>query len=90
VTGRHVPADVRRPMAATRSGAALWIACIAGREPAEALDTRDREDLVAELVGRGWSDAEIAVLTRMSTYTTARIRSWLGLPANRPTVEAAA
>jgi DNA-binding NarL/FixJ family response regulator len=90
VTRRYVPADVRRPMAAARSGAALWIACIAGREPAEALDARDREDLVAELVGRGWSDVEIAVLARMSTYTTARIRSRLGLAANRSTVEAAA
>jgi hypothetical protein len=59
---------------AARSGALLWAACCAGREPAESLDPRDREDLVAELVARGWSDVQIAVLTRMSTYTTARIR----------------
>lgn len=63
------------PAAPARSGALLWRACCAGLEPAESLDARDREDLVADLVGRGWSDVEIASLTRMSTYTTARIRS---------------
>lgn len=58
---------------AARSGALLWAACCAGREPAESLDPRDREDLVAELAERGWALLEIAVLTRMSMYTTARI-----------------
>lgn len=60
----------------------MWAACCAGREPAESLDPRDREDLVAALLERGWSDTQIAVLTRMSTYTTARIRVRLGLAAN--------
>lgn len=68
-----VPEQVRRPMSATRSGPLLWAACCAGREPAESLDDRDREDLVAELVARGWSLTEIATLTRMTSYTTARI-----------------
>lgn len=74
MTRRLVPDSVRQPMSAARSGALLWQLCCAGREPAESLDTRDREDLVAALVERGWSDVQIAVLTRMSTYTTARIR----------------
>jgi hypothetical protein len=78
---RPVPEDIHH-IPGARSGVLLWKACCAGREPAEALDTRDREDLVAALVFRGWTDVEIAVLTRMSTYTTARIRSRLGLPAN--------
>lgn len=74
MTRRLVPSQVRQPMSAARSGALLWSACCAGREPAEALDPRDREDLVAALVERGWSDVQVAVLTRMSTYTAARIR----------------
>lgn len=79
---RQVPAEIRQPLAGVRSGQLLWRACCAGREPAESLDPRDREDLVAALVERGWTDVQIAVLTRMSTYTTARIRGRLGLPAN--------
>lgn len=72
---RVVPADlVHAPMSGSRSGPLLWRLCLLGREPAESLHWRDREDLVVGLAGRGWSDVEIAVLTRMSTYTTARIR----------------
>lgn len=78
---RIVPAELRQPVSAARSGQVLWRACCAGREPAESLDPRDREDLVAGLVERGWSDVDIAVLTRMSTYTTARIRHRIGLRA---------
>jgi hypothetical protein len=70
-------------MSGARSGQLLWAACCAGREPAEALDPRDREDLVAALVKRGWTDMEIATLTRMSLYTTARIRHRLVLSPNR-------
>lgn len=76
---RVVPEVLRQATAGARSGQLLWRACCAGREPAEALDPRDREDLVASLVERGWSDVDIAVLTRMSTYTTARIRQRIGL-----------
>jgi hypothetical protein len=89
MTRRPVPAELRQPTSAARSGAILWRACCAGREPAEALDPRDREDLVAVLVGRGWTDTEIAVLTRMSTYTTARIRVRLELAANQAVAVAA-
>jgi hypothetical protein len=60
----------------------LWEACCAGREPAEALDPRDREDLVAGLVECGWTDVEVAVHTRMSTYTAARIRDRVGARPN--------
>lgn len=70
---RGVPSGLLRPVEGTRSGALLWRACLLGKEPAESLDTRDREDLVAELMAQAWSLPEIAALTRMSTYTTARI-----------------
>lgn len=57
-----------------------------GREPAEALDPADRRRLVAELHGLGWADEAIAAHTRMTTYTTARIRDALGLLPNWPRV----
>jgi hypothetical protein len=78
-----VPATLRQPMSGARSGQLLWRACLEGREPAESLHWRDREDLVAGLVGNGWTDREIAALTRMSLYTTARIRHRLVMSANR-------
>lgn len=83
MTRRQVPADLRQPMSGARSGQLLWAACCAGREPAESLDPRDREDLVAGLVERGWTDLEVATLTRMSLYTTARIRHRLVMSPNR-------
>ena len=89
MTRRQIPSPLRRPPG-VRSGQLLWGACCAGREPAEALDPRDREDLVAGLVGLGWTDREIAALTRMTTYTTARIRQRLELPPNEERTGAAA
>lgn len=80
---RKVPSTLRQPMSGARSGQLLWRACFEGREPAEALHWRDREDLVAGLVQAGWTDLEIAALTRMSLYTTARIRRRLVLSPNR-------
>ena len=65
-----------------RSGDALWDACCRGAMPAEALHPRDREDLVYALHERGWSDVEIAVHTRMTVYTTDRIRTRMGLAPN--------
>ncbi|WP_139219612.1 hypothetical protein [Actinopolyspora alba] len=56
-------------------------ACLRGSEPAEALSTTDREHLVRRCCEAGWTDAEIAARTGMTTYTTARIRTRLGLPA---------
>lgn len=79
MTRRAVPASLAVPMSARRSGPLLWRACLLGQEPAESLHPRDREDLVAALVARGWTTAEIATLTRMTTYTTARIRARLEL-----------
>ncbi len=52
-------------------------AALDGREPAEALTTRDRARLVAELTAAGWSVPDIAEHTRQTTYTTARIRDRL-------------
>ncbi len=56
----------------------------AGREPAEALTGRDRWRLVAELHRAGLSDVEVAAWTRMTLYTTARIRTDMGLSRVAP------
>ena len=62
-----------------------WKQCLAGEEPAEILPPRDREDLVYVLVHElGWTDREVAAHTRMTDYTTARIRDRLGLKPNQP------
>lgn len=53
---------------------------LTGSEPAEALAQADRHRLVAHLHGWGWTDARIAEHTRMTAYTTARIRDHLALP----------
>lgn len=83
----------RRPLSglptAPRSDRELWRACCHGREPAEALDPRDREDLIAGLHGRGWTDQEIAAHTRLTCYTVARIRQRIGLLPNPPAALAA-
>lgn len=78
-----------KPDAAALSRAWLRQACLRGEMPAEVLTTEDREHLVHTLWKRGWTDAEIASHTLMTTYTTARIRSRLKLAAHR-TVEGAA
>ncbi|OLT46478.1 hypothetical protein BJF85_16675 [Saccharomonospora sp. CUA-673] len=44
-----------------------------GDLPAEALTTRERERLVADLAALGWTVPEIAEHTHQTTYTTARI-----------------
>lgn len=67
-----------------------WAAYRAAREgdlPAEALPTHLRWRLVAELHRAGLGDVEIAELTRLSTFTTARIRAGMGLRPNRPRAE---
>ena len=55
----------------------LYERALAGDEPAEALDTDLREQLVATLCARGWDVQRIAAHTRTTTYTTARIRDRL-------------
>jgi len=77
---RRLTAPPARPE--RRSDVGRWRACCAGELPAEALSTRDREDLLAELHGLGWTDREIAEHTRLSTYTTARLLDRLGLAPN--------
>lgn len=62
----------------------LYGRALRGLEPAEALSTADRKRLLAELHGWGWTDAEVAAHTRLTTYTAARIRAALGLLPNRP------
>jgi len=52
---------------------AAYRACLAGDQPAETLQQRQREQLIVQLHARGWTDIEIAAHTRMSTYTVGRI-----------------
>lgn len=59
-----------------------WKGCLSGQIPAEQLPTLEREHLVRLLHRRGWTDLQIAVHTRMTLYTTVRIRERLGLSAN--------
>ncbi|RJQ68099.1 hypothetical protein D5S17_32880 [Pseudonocardiaceae bacterium YIM PH 21723] len=58
-------------------------ACRQGVEPAEILPPLLRQQLVQELHGAGWTDAEIAAHTRLTTYTVARIRARFA-PPNPP------
>jgi len=60
----------------------LYRKCLDGHEPAESLPTLERQRLLLVFHNRGWTDIEIAIHTRMTTYTTARIRTRLGLDAN--------
>lgn len=64
-------------------------AALDGGEPADALTEADRHRLVTQLHAGGWTDVEIARHTRMTTYTTVRIRDdLLGLPVNPGRTEA--
>lgn len=63
-------------------------ACLGGSEPAEALSVKNRERLVGDLWERGLTDTEIAAHTRMTVYTTARIRDRIGLAPLAPEHEA--
>lgn len=87
IHGRPVPP---RPDTRPVLRAHLRARCWAGAEPAEALDTVDREQLITELWAAGWTDVEIASHTRLSTYTTGRIRDRVGLEPNGHTHEGAA
>jgi hypothetical protein len=88
MTRRSIP-EACQPIR-PRAGHRLWVRCWEGREPAEALPTKDREDLVWDMVDQlGWTDHEIAQHTRLTSYTVARIRARLGLPANQPITRAA-
>jgi hypothetical protein len=71
-----------RPDVDMRNVELLLRACRLGTEPAESLPGFARDWLVHELWISGWTDLEIASWTRMTTYTTARIRERLGLAVN--------
>lgn len=81
---RRVPTKTinGRPNSHSSADEHLLRQCLRGKEPAEALQPYARDWLVTDLVGQGWTDLEIATLTRMTDYTTARIRSRLGLTPN--------
>jgi hypothetical protein len=86
----HAETPGTPPRTAPITRARLYRACLAGDLPAEILDDpRDRERLLRELWSCGWTDAEIATHTRMTTYTTGRIRARIGLAA-RPSKRGAA
>ena len=70
-----------------RGDRALYVLARSGRLPADALPTHVRWQLVVDFHSIGWTDVDIAEHTRMTTYTTARIRSSLGLAPNRPRAE---
>ncbi len=81
VHGRPIPERTSSGMRPSRLRAACW----RGDLPAEVLETGDRETLVHDLWSAGWTDVEIAIHTRMTTYTTGRIRARLGLAAHPST-----
>jgi hypothetical protein len=58
----------------------LYAEAMAGRLPAEVLDTAQAERLVKRLIFAGWADVEIATHTKWSTYTVTRIRERIGMP----------
>ncbi|CRK55459.1 hypothetical protein [Alloactinosynnema sp. L-07] len=57
--------------------------CLDGDLVAEELSPRARELAVTWMHRRGCTDAETAAVLRLSTYTAARIRARLRLPARR-------
>jgi hypothetical protein len=79
VHGRAVPGQP--PPTAAIAYSRLLEACWKGDLPAELLRPGDRDQLIYDLWKEGWTDAQVAVHTRFSTYTAARIRSRLGLAA---------
>lgn len=62
----------------------LYRRALEGDVPAEMLPTHLRWRLVATLHRAGLTDVEIAEISRMSTYTTVRIRAGMGLKPNNP------
>lgn len=81
-----------RPHTAPLTVEQLRAACWRGDEPAELLNLLDPgglDHLVCDLWSQGWTDVEIATHTRMSTYTTARIRARLELAPHHQKAAAA-
>lgn len=76
--------EFQRPPWAHRQPAwpRTFAAVMAGEEPADALTSGDRRLLVARLWEQGMTDVEVAEVTRMTMFSSARIRTELDLPAN--------
>lgn len=66
-----------------RTGHRAYRLALEGRIPAEALETRLRWRLVAELHRAGLNDVQVGEWTLLSAYTAGRIRSSMGLKPNR-------
>ncbi len=60
----------------------LYAAARHGWTPAEALSPTDQARLMRELWGDGWTDVQIAIHTRWTSYVVGRIRDRLGLAPN--------
>jgi hypothetical protein len=71
-----IPADGHADAVAARR-------CLRGELLAEELTTAGRELVVAMAHARGLTDVAVATCTGMTTYTAARIRARLRLPAHR-------
>ncbi len=83
MTGRRRSLPSALALDRPRASQWIWVACVEGREPAESLPTKDREDLVHHLVhDLGWTDVEIAKLTYLATSVVARLRERIELPPN--------
>jgi hypothetical protein len=86
-TWRDDPEDTRRtrtPRDYLREPRRHWPlamqAAYAGDEPGDALPTDQRHALVVVLHGEGYTDIDIAIRLRLTTYTATRIREALELP----------
>ncbi|AUM18272.1 hypothetical protein CSW53_18120 [Rhodococcus ruber] len=53
-----------------------------GREPGELLSPYDRRILIRNMHREGATDQDIALVTRWTLFTVARLRDELGLPPN--------
>lgn len=79
---RSSPPTPQPPQTAPITRALIQIECWRGNWPAELLTVAEREHLIFELWSYGWTDVQIASHTKLSTYTTGRIRGRLGLAAH--------
>lgn len=64
---------MNRPCTSRLAAMRQYRLCLAGVEPAEVLSAQDREALIAYLAACSWSITEIAVHTKQTDYTVARI-----------------
>lgn len=72
-------------MATTRRTTKRYRRALAGELVAEELTSGEREQLVSELLVRGYSHTQIAWHTRMTEYTVMRIRCRMAQRGNEGT-----